>query len=123
MLSRRDKIKELVVYFAKTPYLSCLVSDNKNYEPDGVSVVKLHEYHVNNIEILYNKWFVEAFELAKQMNLPGCEHHDKLIKGSGVYVSSPEFGRLVFYGKDAQDIIDAYESGCNTNLYGFGKQK
>lgn len=123
MFSKRNKVKELAIYFAKTPNVSCLISDNKKYEPVGVSVVKTYKYQVNGIEILYNKWFVEAYEYAKQMNLPGCEHHDKLVKGSGVYVSSPEFGLLVFYGKDAQDIIDACESGCDTNLYSFEKQK
>jgi len=122
MFSRRNKVKELAVYFAKTPDVSCLVTDNKNYEPVGVSVVKSYKYQVNGIEILFNKWFVEAFESAKQMNLPGCEHHDKLVKGSGVCVSSPNFGRLVFYGKDAQDIIDACESGCSTQLFNIKKQ-
>ena len=122
MFTKRNKVKELAVYFAKTPDVSCLITDNKNYEPVGVSVVKSYKYQVNGIEILFNKWFVEAFESAKQMNLPGCEHHDKLVKGSGVCVFSPQFGRLIFYGKDAQDIIDACESGCDTNLFNIGKQ-
>lgn len=123
MFNKRDKVKELAVYFAKTPNVSCLISNNKKYEPVGVSVVKTYKYQVGSIEILYNKWFVEAFESAKQMNLPGCEHHDKLVKGSGVCVSSPEFGYLVFYGKDAQDIINACESGCTAKLYGIETNK
>lgn len=123
MFSKRDKIKELAIHFAKTPYVVRLVFDNKKYEPVGVSVVKSYKYQVNDIEILYDKWFVEAFESAKQMDLPGCEHHDKLVKGSGVLVSTPKFGNTVFYGKDAQDIIDAYEYSSNSPLYTFGKQR
>ena len=123
MFNKRDKVKELAVYFAKTPDVSCLISNNKKYEPVGVSVVKTYKYQVGSIEIIYNKWFVEAFESARQMNLPGCEHHDKLVKGSGVLVSSPKFGTSVFYGKDAQDIMDACESGCANQLFNIGKQR
>lgn len=122
MFNKRDKVKELAVYFAKTPNVSCLINNNKKYEPVGVSVVKTYKYRVGSIEILYDKWFVEAFESAKQMNLPGCEHHDKLVKGSGVLVSTPKFGNTVFYGKDAQDIIDACESGCCPQKYIIKKQ-
>lgn len=123
MFTKHNKVKELAVYFAKTPYVSCFISDNKKIKPVGVSVVKSYKYKVNGIEILYDKWFVEAFESAKKMNLPGCEHHNELVKGSGVLVSSSQFGIMVFYGKDAQDIFNAYESGCNINLYDIQKQK
>lgn len=123
MFSKHNKIKELAVYFAATPDVSCSVTNNKKFEPIGVSAVKTYKYKVNNMEILYNKWFVEAFESAQKMNLPGCERHNKLVQGSGVCVSSPELGFSVFHGKDAQDIIDAYESGCDTQLYGIKMQK
>ena len=65
MFSKRDKIKELSVYFARTQNVSCIVSDNKKYEPIGVSVVKTYDYQANDIKIIYDKWFVEAFESAK----------------------------------------------------------
>lgn len=123
MFTKHNKVKELAVYFAKTPDISCLVSVNKKYEPIGVATVKSYIYEVNGIKVFYNKWFVEAFESAKQMDLPGCEHHNKLVKGSGVLVSTPKFGNTVFYGKDAQDIIDAYEYVLYTPLYTFGKQR
>ncbi len=123
MFNKRDKIKELAVYFAATPGVSCLITENKKYAPVGVSVVKSYEYQANGLEILYNKWFVEAFEDAKKMGLPGCEHHNKLVKGSGVLVSTHKFGSTVFYGKDAQDIIDAYEYTSNSPSYTFGKQR
>ena len=117
MFGKRDKVKELAIYFVQTPNVSCLVTDNKNYKPAGVSTVKSYQYKVNDLKVYYDKWFVEAFEEANQMGLPGCEHHGQLVKGSGVVVLTPQFGRSVFYGKDAQDIIDACESGCNMSLY------
>ena len=123
MFNHRDKVKELAVYFAGTPNTSCCITSNKKYAPIGVAVVKTYKYRINAMEIFYNKWFVESFEYAQKMNLQGCEHHNKLVQGSGVCVSSPEFGYLVFYGKDAQDIIDACESGCTAKLYGIETYK
>lgn len=109
MFTATDKIKERVLYFIKqdTP---CLVYPNKNFKPVGVSVVMTYKYNVNGMEIIYNKWFVEAFELAQQFNLLGCEHHNQLVKGSGVTVFSREFGMVTFYGKNAEDIINSCES-------------
>ena len=117
MFTRYDKIKELVMFFSANPCLTCNVYKNKSFAPVGFSVVMTHKYRVNEIEIIYNKWFVESFELAKQMNLPGCDHHDKLVKGSGVFVSTKNLGTTIFYGRDAQDIVDAYEAGYNVQPF------
>ena len=110
MFTRHDKIKERIMFFTENQQISEQISKNQSFEPVGVSFVMKHRYKINNIEIVYNKWFVEAFELARQMNLPGCDHHNKLVSGSGVDVLTNDLGGATFYGKDALDIINACES-------------
>lgn len=123
MFTKHNKIKETVVYVLKKGRVSCLVSENKQYAPVGVSKVMTHNYSVDNIEVVYNKWFVESFDLAEKMNLAGCEHHDKLVKGSGVVVSSATFGTHTFYDKDAMDIISACEYKHGIEPYVMQKQR
>lgn len=103
MFTNRDKIKELIHYFANNA--DCLIYENTNYKPVGVSVVLTYKYTFKDTEIVYNKWFVECADMAKKMGLPGTEHHNKLVTGSGVNVSSKRLGCYTFYGKDASDII------------------
>ena len=83
MFTQRDKIKELAEYMVKDENTQCLIFRNTNY--------------------------VEGFELAKKMELPGTERHGKLVKGSGVMVSSKKSGTYTFYGKDALSIKNACE--------------
>ena len=100
MFTNRDKIKEQVEFFINNKETQCLISRNPNYEP-----------------VIYNKWFVECYDVAKQMNLPGCEHHGKLVKGTGVTALSKKMGIYTFYGKDANEIINACEFGRDLNAY------
>ena len=111
MFTDRDRVKELIEFFAGSTNTECLISQNQNYKPQGVSVVMTYKFDINHMEIFYDKWYVEGFELAQKMNLPGCEHHDQLVKGSGVTVLSKKLGSYTFFGKDAQDIIKACENG------------
>lgn len=113
MFSRHNKIKERILFFSENQSMVCQASKNQAFQPIGVSFVTTYRYTLNNIEIIYNKWVVESFELAKQMNLPGCEHHNKLVKGSGVLVSTKDLGTATFYGKDAMEIMDACEIGTS----------
>ena len=108
MFTNRDKLKELIETFVCNA--DCLVHENTNYKPVGVSVVLTYEYTFLDTQIVYDKWFVECADMAKKMGLPGTEHHNKLVKGSGVNVASARLGRYTFYGKDASDIINACES-------------
>jgi len=110
MFTKRDKIKEFVQFFAKDASTQCLVFKNTHYKPVGVSIVVTYQYTIQDTEVIYNKWFVDGFDDAKKMGLPGTEHHNKLVKGSGVNVASTRLGRYTFYGKDASDIINACES-------------
>jgi len=111
MFTRHDKIKERIMFFVPNQQQGCEISKNLSIKPVDVSFVMTYKYVINNMEIVYNKWFVESFELAKSMNLLGCDQHDKLVSGSGVYVSTKDLGVATFYGKDALDIINACESG------------
>lgn len=117
MFSDRDKIKELIEFFAQGTNVECLISQNLNYAPKGVSVVMTYKFDINHMEIFYNKWYVDGFELAQKMNLPGCEHHDQLVKGSGVMILSKKLGSYTFFGKDADDIIKACENGRDLKAY------
>lgn len=117
MFTNRDKIKEQVEFFINNKETQCLISRNPNYEPVGVSIVLTYKYDIRDIEVIYNKWFVECYDVAKQMNLPGCEHHGKLVKGTGVTALSKKMGIYTFYGKDANEIINACEFGRDLNAY------
>ena len=108
MFTKRDKIKELINYFGQNA--DYIVFENSGYKPVGVSKVLTFEFTFQDTEIVYNKWFVECFDKAKFMGLPGTEHHNKMVKGSGVNVISKRLGRYTFYGQEAQKIIDACES-------------
>lgn len=110
MFSNSDKIKELAIFFAKDPNVSFIAYENKNFTPVGVSSVITYKYDVNDMVITYNKWRVENYEGAKIMGLPGTEHHDQLVKGSGVNVSYKRLGSFTFYRDDAKAIINAYET-------------
>lgn len=122
MFTKKDKVKERVISFVQNPETSCLVCKNNMYKPVGVSVVMTYTYNINDLEIFYDKWFVEDFEDAKRMNLPGCEHHDELIKGSGVTVLSKELGTFVFFGAQANEIINACELNRDLTQYMFHQQ-
>lgn len=109
MFSTRDKIKEYVEFFAQKPDAKCLIFKNMNYKPVGVSIVMRYHYDINGVEVTYDKWYVECFKDAVAYGLPGTEHHNKLVKGSGVNVCSKKSAPYVFYGKEAEDIINACE--------------
>lgn len=115
MFTNHDKIKEQILFMITNGNIDCLVTRNTKYQPFGVSTVMQYKYSLPGIEIFYNKWFVENYEDASKMNLPGCEHHDQLVKGSGVNVLSKKLGLITFYGNDAQTIINACEH--NNDLY------
>ena len=110
MFTFHNKVKEQVMFFINTSDLSCLSYKNNKIQPVGISIAMTCKYNVKDITITYDKWFVESFGLAKKMNLPGCERHNKLVQGSGVRVSTNELGTTIFYGKDAMDIVNACES-------------
>jgi hypothetical protein len=117
MLTKKDKIKELAIYLVQNTTVSCLACENKAYEPVGVSKVMTFKYEMVDTEIMYDKWYVENFEVAKKMGLPGTEHHDQLVKGSGVKVFSKPQGAFTFYGHDANEIINACEFGRDPESY------
>ena len=117
MFKTKDKIKEQIQYFISNTDVSCLVCRNKIYEPSGVSVVMTYKIEMNDIEIFYDKWYVENYEDAKRMNLPGTEHHNQLLKGSGVMVLSKQNGIYVFHGKDALEIINMCEQDRDMESY------
>lgn len=118
MLKNQDKILELVEFLVKTPGVSYLIYENTDYkafkqpeEFDNLLMIT-YQFCVHDIEITYNKWFMEEFELAQKMDLPGCEHHNQLVKGTGVLVLSKKLGAFNFYGDRAKNIINA----CEENL-------
>jgi hypothetical protein len=118
MFTQRDKIKELTEYLVKNnSETQCLVFRNHNYKPVGVSEVITCEYSIENIRVVYNEWFVEGFELASKMKLPGTDHHGNLVKGSGVTVSTKYKGQFTFYGKDALAIKEACEINRDLGSY------
>ena len=110
MFTQRDKIKESAEFFVRDKNTECLIFENKNYKHDGVSMVITCEYNIKDMKITYNKWFVECFDMVKDMGLKGTEHHDKFVKGSGVTVSTKKTGPVIFYGKDALSIKNACEA-------------
>ena len=115
MFTNRDKIKEQILFMTTNKHVDCLVTKNERYKPVGVSVVMRYKYSLPDIDIFYDKWIVENYEDALKMNLPGCEHHDQLVKGSGVNVLSKKLGYFIFYEKDAETIINACE--YNNDFY------
>lgn len=118
MFTQKDKIKELAEYFAEKADTNCLIYKNNKYAPIGVSEVVTCKFRTaNDLEIVYNKWFVECFDKANAMGLPGTEHNDKLVQGSGVTVSTPKMGSFVFYGKDALSIKNACETNRDLTSY------
>jgi hypothetical protein len=118
MFTRKDKIKELAEVFAKSDKTECSMSQNKKYAPVGVSVVMTCKFeNQGTVSITYDKWFVECFDMALSIGLPGTEHHDKLVKGSGVMVNTKNLGSYVFYGQDAMSIKSACEE--NRDLTSF----
>ena len=117
MFTQRDKIKELAEYMVRDKNTQCLIFRNNNYQPNGVSQVITCEYDIKNIHIVYNEWFVESFELATKMKLPGTEKHGQLVKGSGVIVSTSDKGSYTFYGCDAISIKNACELNRDLTAY------
>ena len=117
MFTTKDKVKELVEFFAQNADASCLVCQNQIYEPVGVSIVMTYKFEFNDMEIIYDKWYVQNFESAKKMKLSGTEHHDQLVKGSGVMVLSKKLGSYIFHGHDALEIINACEYGRDMESY------
>lgn len=111
MFTQRDKIKELAEYLVQDKDTQCLVFKNTNYGIKGCAEVLTCEYSTPKyLKIVYDEWFVEGFEMAKKMGLPGIEKHGNLVKGSGVVVSTMRTGGFyTFYGKDALSIKDACE--------------
>lgn len=117
MFKTTDKVKELVKFFLKNSEISCFIYENRMYKPMGISVVMTYTYTMNDIEIMYDKWYVQNYETAKSMGLPGIEHHDQLVKGSGVTVVSKQYGNFIFYGNDAKEIINACEYGRDLSVH------
>jgi hypothetical protein len=109
MFTKKDKIKEFIEFSVQKPETQCMVFKNDKYAPIGVAVVMTYQYNLpEGIEIIYNKWYVECFDMAKRMGLPGTERHDNLVKGSGVNVYSKK-SKNIFYGKQAESIINTCE--------------
>lgn len=118
MFTQRDKVKEMAEYMVQNGNnVQCLVFRNMHFAPVGVSEVITCEYSVKDMRIVYNQWFVEGFEDARRMALPGIEHHGQLVKGSGVIVSTRKRGSTTFYGKDAVSIKDACELNRDLQSY------
>lgn len=124
MITQHEKDKEFFEYIIKNSDMECL--ERKTGRFDGIAYVKTCEYTTqyeytknkktrsDNIFIRYNKWFVEEYDYVKDMGLKGTEKHNKLVSGSGVYVSSSKSGQpniYTFYGKQAYDLINACERG------------
>ena len=119
----RDKIKERVLYLASSPYTGCSVFESKDAEQlkkqngfDNLTVI-VCKYQTDCFLLEYTKWFMQGFELAQKMGLPGCEHHNTLIQGTGVKVQTIDFGSFNFYGKDAYEIMNAYEESRDIQSY------
>lgn len=109
MFTTKDKIKEFVEFFVQKPETQCMVFKNNKYAPMGASVVMTYQYNLpEGVEVVYDKWYVECFDMAKRMGLSGTEHHNKLVKGSGVNIYSKKSANI-FYGKEAESIINACE--------------
>ena len=117
MFTQRDKIKELAEYLVQDKDTQCIAFKNTKYKPFGVSEVITCEYSIKNLRIVYNEWFVEGFELASKMKLPGTEHHGTLVKGSGVTVTTKGKVPYTFYGKDALSIKNACEMNRDLSSY------
>lgn len=109
MFTQRDKIKESAEFFVKDEDTECLIFENEHFPHKGVAMVITCRYNIKDLNIEYNKWFVECFDIVKNMGLPGTELHDNLVKGTGVTVSQKKAGMFKFYKKDALDIINACE--------------
>jgi len=122
-LNKGYNIKELMLHFIKHSDGNFLIHKNTAFAPVGVSIVMKYKYFTNDIEIIYNKWFVEGFDFAKKMNLPGTEHHGQLLKGSGVTIFFKKLGNFTFYGDNANDIINACEYGRDIESYMIQNQR
>ena len=110
MFTQRDKIKELAEFLAPNKDTRCLIFRNTVYGYKDCAEVLTCEYTTpKDLNIVYNQWFVEGFEMAKKMELPGTERHGKLVEGSGVTVSVKKSGPYTFYGQDALSIKNACE--------------
>ena len=122
MITKHEKSKEFFEYIIRNTNPECLQYKNGHFDTSGVAYVMTYEYttkyeykinnkksSMDNVFIRYSKWFVEYYDYVKALNLPGCEKHDKLVKGGGVYVHSDKHGDFTFYGKQAQDLINACE--------------
>ena len=114
MFTRKDRLKELAEYFGACPDAVVTAVFNDKY-PDhakkyGIARRKTYTYTVPGLEIVYDKWFVDGYDCAIKMGLEGCEYHDCLVAGTGVMVVSKKFGREIFYGKSAQELINACEN-------------
>ena len=118
MFTQRDKIKELAEFLVKDENTQCFVFKNTHYKQEGFAEVLTCRYTApKNLEIVYNEWFVEGFEFASKMQLPGTEKHGKLVKGSGVTVSTRKDGPYTFYGNDALSIKNACEMNRDLTSY------
>lgn len=118
MFTQRDKLKEMAEYLVQNDNnVQCLVFRNPHFAPVGVSMVITCEYSVKDMRIVYDQWFVEGFEDARRMALPGVEHHGQFVKGTGVIVSTRKFGPITFYGAPAISIKDACEQNRNIESY------
>lgn len=113
MFTRKDKLKELAEYLVSNPDTSVdTVLEDKNNKHDkkyGFARVMTYTYATYGIEVVYNKWFIEGYEYAVEMGIPGCEYHNRLVAGTGVKVVSKKFGNDIFYGRAAEEIIRACE--------------
>ena len=113
MFTKRDCLKELTEYLVSnknTQVETFLENKNNNHDKKyGFARVITYTYTNYGIEVVYNKWFVEGYDYAVKMGLPGCEYHDRLVAGTGVKVISKKFGNDIFYGRAAEEIINACE--------------
>lgn len=116
MFSKRERLKELAEYLVSAEDTEYSCDFNDNYKSHGIARVKTHRYSTYGLQVIYEKWFVEGYELASKMGLSGCELHDKLVAGTGVTVVSKKFGSDVFYGRSATDIINACEMPGTRNI-------
>ena len=116
MLTPKDKAKELVEYFAQSDKTQCFVFKNYKYKNYGVSEVITCQFSLPGLfKVVYDQRFVESFDLAKKMDLPGIEKHGKLI--SPVTIEAPNLGVFQFKGQPAISIKSACELNRDLMTY------
>ena len=101
-------IKEIAIFIISGIDTQCCVCDTDK-PPYGCARIKSFTYSNCDMEIIYNKWVVESYELAARSKVVGYEKHNRLVSGTGVMVLSKKLGSYTFFGRNANEIIAACE--------------